>query len=327
MNSVNQLRPDLAPVVAQIAASHLPVCHALNGDTASRRHGPDALEPLVDSGRGDAESTGHLGLRREEADCHLHAGMNLAPRASGLPLGRSVLSHRLTIRDRLIDAKHFSEELPTRPTNGESKAMLTGKDLGDAIREAVRLKDLKERDAGRPGVRLVDVASHFGVKPPSVQDWLRQGTISKDKLPVLWLYFSDVVGPEHWGLESFPQSRVPGMVFDELTVSERKLLDDFRILTDPDQEYFANEIAQKATLLRSYLEKQMQKLKPQPGYANRPIDKDQPSRSTVEEPGDKQGVKAPAEQFGLDTLTGEAGKQNDRRKDHVRTPAKHRRRA
>ncbi|WP_144290856.1 S24 family peptidase [Vandammella animalimorsus] len=48
----------------------------------------------------------------------------------------------------------------------------------------------------------MEVAEHFGVKPPSVQDWLKRGVISKDKLPELWAYFSDVVGPEHWGLDA-----------------------------------------------------------------------------------------------------------------------------
>lgn len=72
--------------------------------------------------------------------------------------------------------------------------MLTGKELGLAIEEAIRLK----------GVARTDVAAHFGVKPPSVQDWLKRGTISKEKLPGLWSYFSDVVGPEHWGLTTYP---------------------------------------------------------------------------------------------------------------------------
>lgn len=68
--------------------------------------------------------------------------------------------------------------------------MHTGERLGAAIREAI----------DRKGVSQVAVAAHFGVKPPSIQDWIRRGTIGKDKLPELWAYFSDVAGPEHWGL-------------------------------------------------------------------------------------------------------------------------------
>lgn len=72
--------------------------------------------------------------------------------------------------------------------------MLKGKALGRAIEEA-RLKKKVSKRA---------LAAHFGVKPPSVSDWVARGTISKDKLPRLWEYFSDVVGSDHWGLARFP---------------------------------------------------------------------------------------------------------------------------
>lgn len=72
--------------------------------------------------------------------------------------------------------------------------MLKGKELGAAIAAAIKLK--RERF----GTRKVDVARHFDVKPPTVQDWEKTGRIGKDKLPELVNYFSDVVSPEHWGL-------------------------------------------------------------------------------------------------------------------------------
>lgn len=72
--------------------------------------------------------------------------------------------------------------------------MFTGERLGEAIREAIRLK----------GITQVSLAKHFGVQPPSIQDWIKRGVIAKEKLPELWMFFSDVVGPEHWGLSSFP---------------------------------------------------------------------------------------------------------------------------
>ncbi len=78
--------------------------------------------------------------------------------------------------------------------------MFTGEKLGAAIRHAIALK----------GVSQVAVANHFGVKPPSVQDWMRRGTIGKDKLPALWAYFGDVVGPEHWGMSPSDLSQGPG---------------------------------------------------------------------------------------------------------------------
>lgn len=77
--------------------------------------------------------------------------------------------------------------------------MLTGTELGRAI-EAARIKK---------GVSKKEMADHFGVKPPSIQGWVSAGTIGKDKLPALWAYFSDVVGPEHWGLRSYPGGDQP----------------------------------------------------------------------------------------------------------------------
>lgn len=68
--------------------------------------------------------------------------------------------------------------------------MLTGPALGKAIEEARKLKR----------VTKVAMATHFEVEPPSIQDWVKRGTIDKAKLPKLWAYFADVVGPAHWGL-------------------------------------------------------------------------------------------------------------------------------
>lgn len=72
--------------------------------------------------------------------------------------------------------------------------MLTGSELGAAI-EAARKKKRITKKA---------LADHFGVTPPSIQDWVNRGTIDKEKLPALWHFFSDVVGPDHWGLRVFP---------------------------------------------------------------------------------------------------------------------------
>lgn len=68
--------------------------------------------------------------------------------------------------------------------------MLTGKELGAALVEAMKLK----------GVGPTEVARAFGVKPPSVKDWQEFGRIHKKHLPGLIQYFSDVVTAEHWGL-------------------------------------------------------------------------------------------------------------------------------
>lgn len=68
--------------------------------------------------------------------------------------------------------------------------MHNGERLGQALAEAIRMK----------GVSKADVAREFGVKPPSVQGWLKTGRISKSHIERLITYFADVVGPEHWGM-------------------------------------------------------------------------------------------------------------------------------
>ncbi|WP_312115250.1 S24 family peptidase [Stutzerimonas nitrititolerans] len=70
--------------------------------------------------------------------------------------------------------------------------MLTGSELGAAI-EAARIKKNVSKKA---------FGDAFGIKPPSVQGWVKTGRIDKSKLIEVIRYFSDVVGPEHWGLAS-----------------------------------------------------------------------------------------------------------------------------
>lgn len=77
--------------------------------------------------------------------------------------------------------------------------MLTGSDLGAAIERARLLK----------GITKAELAQVMGVRPPSVQDWVKRGTINKEKLSRLWTYFSDVAGPEHWGLKSWDDADHP----------------------------------------------------------------------------------------------------------------------
>ncbi|MFY4006004.1 S24 family peptidase [Achromobacter denitrificans] len=82
--------------------------------------------------------------------------------------------------------------------------MLNGTDLGAAIKAAIDLKIASSAVASQAAI-----ARHFNVKPPSIHDWIKKGSISKDKLPELWRYFSDVVGPDHWGLKSWPDMGSP----------------------------------------------------------------------------------------------------------------------
>lgn len=77
--------------------------------------------------------------------------------------------------------------------------MLTGPELGAAI-DAARIAK---------GVSKKQLADDFQVKPPSVQGWVKNGRIDKSKLMDVIVYFSDVVGPEHWGLR-------PGFSYESL---------------------------------------------------------------------------------------------------------------
>lgn len=74
--------------------------------------------------------------------------------------------------------------------------MLKSKELGRAIEQAIKLKI-----ASGAAKSKTEIAIHFGIKPPSIYDWINKGSISKDKLPELWTYFSDVVDLTHWGIQ------------------------------------------------------------------------------------------------------------------------------
>jgi len=83
--------------------------------------------------------------------------------------------------------------------------MLTGPELGAAI-DAARIAK---------GVSKKKLADDFQVKPPSVQGWVKNGRIDKSKLMDVIAYFSDVVGPEHWGLRAgFSYESLPDITSD-----------------------------------------------------------------------------------------------------------------
>ncbi len=94
--------------------------------------------------------------------------------------------------------------------------MLTGQELGAAI-ESARLKK---------GITKKKLADDFGVKPPSVQGWTTHGRIGKDKLMDLIDYFSDVVGPDHWGLSRKPRANAEVLGFISPWDDETPLDDD-----------------------------------------------------------------------------------------------------
>lgn len=123
--------------------------------------------------------------------------------------------------------------------------MHTGKQLGEAIRIAIDRK-LDQ------GVRKKDIAQYFDIKEPSIADWIKKGSIQKEKLPKLWRYFADVVGMEHWGLtaqdfECFGlvpsyQAKEPGHVQYVSPRSQRikRLIDAAEHLSDTGIDHLAS---------------------------------------------------------------------------------------
>lgn len=88
--------------------------------------------------------------------------------------------------------------------------MLTGKELGRAISAALAIKGYGAKAA---------LARHLRIKPPSVADMTEFGRIDKAKLTALWGFFSDVVGPSHWGMDQYPWAD-KGLTLEKKRLSE-----------------------------------------------------------------------------------------------------------
>lgn len=87
-----------------------------------------------------------------------------------------------------------STALPIDAEKCSNRPMKSGPDLGQAIKDAMALKRLTQAQMG----------TEFGVNQGSVSEWCRFGRVDKKHIIHLVAFFSDVVGPDHWGLpESF----------------------------------------------------------------------------------------------------------------------------
>ena len=202
------------------------------------RHSAIAVDPLVHGWRFDVEDS--------------RQGCLAAQQVRGAPDGGIATGHSHYGKAE----PYFVKALPYRLSGADSKAMLTGKALGLAIKKAIQGK----------GVKQTDVAKKFGVRPPSVQDWINRGTIGKDKLPMLWSYFADVAGPAHWGLDKFPvlddgapivrkpEPAIPARGHHEITESELALLDDFAILPEHEKDALRQSMQAKAKNVRDIVD-------------------------------------------------------------------------
>ncbi len=92
--------------------------------------------------------------------------------------------------------------------------MLTGQALGKAIRAAIKLRWGSYAEAAR----------FFGVKPESVQGWMKSGAISKPNFAKLKKEAAAFVPQNHWG--------DGGEVPYSLNAIEVQLIDIYRALPD-----------------------------------------------------------------------------------------------
>ena len=155
---------------------------ALNRQDALSRDRPLLVSPLLNCLGSDADSACKRGLALDYFDGSENC--RLADRFHDVPDERNMEN---MIRHYLTEGK----ALPYRGSHVPNKAMLTGEDLGKALGDAIEKKKVTKKA----------VAEHFGVKPPSVQDWVKFGRIGKQHLNELVRYFSDVVPPSHWGMD------------------------------------------------------------------------------------------------------------------------------
>lgn len=120
--------------------------------------------------------------------------------------------------------------------------MLTGQALGAAIEKALAAKGLSKTDAAR----------RYGVRNASVTGWIKTGRIATDKLLDIMDFCSDVLGPEHWGLDRWPgRSRPLSKSLPPLPADEQQLLAAYRAAKQAGEEVELAR-AEEAWIVRAY---------------------------------------------------------------------------
>lgn len=156
-------------VRAHLFAPHCAAGASLDFRAPLGRNLPASAKPLADGGLRDLEGSSHGGLAPKVRD----GARNCIHAENYKHCECSKQAHCLL--------QAMPVEIPT---------MKIKADLGEALHEAMSLK----------GVKQDEVAKAFGVKQPSVSQWIKHGRIGKKHLVFLFKYFSDCVKPEHWGL-------------------------------------------------------------------------------------------------------------------------------
>lgn len=107
-----------------------------------------------------------------------------------------------------------SSALPIHGADCSNRRMLSGAELGAALKSAMDAKKVKQ-----PAV-----AAAFGVAQSSVSEWISYGRIAKKHIPKLLDFFADVVGPDHWGLPFTREEYELVMAFRDLHQASRREL-------------------------------------------------------------------------------------------------------
>ena len=149
-------------------------------------------QPLADGGLPDPKRDRHRGLTPEVFDRPLDC------------------IHGVEYRHcRCTKQAHcLLEALPVEIT-----PMYTGPQLGNALKAAMKMK----------GATQAEVAAAFGIRQPSVSEWLKFGRVGKKHITKLVEWFSDVVGPEHWGLPATWAMQPDTNVEPHLTLSPEEI--------------------------------------------------------------------------------------------------------
>ncbi|MBN3851969.1 hypothetical protein G3N59_01125 [Paraburkholderia sp. Ac-20340] len=112
--------------------------------------------------------------------------------------------------------------------------MLTGKELGDAISVAIK----------RKGVTKKAFADAMGVRPASVQDWIKYGRVAKVRINDLIEYFSDVADAGYWGLNFDPLMTIA--LFDSFesakSANRGQMNDDLSSIVNPEVNPGSTEV-------------------------------------------------------------------------------------
>ena len=112
--------------------------------------------------------------------------------------------------------------------------MKKGKELGIALANALAEKRVSQ----------TELANQLMVKKQAVSKWVNSGAIGKKHLFNVFEYFSDVVGPEHWGIS---ESILVSQRQDDVTKKQiERAIDILKVI--PESDKATRELVQNCLL-------------------------------------------------------------------------------